>query len=919
MSGCITPDRSNAFDPANAPKLELRILDVTQPDGHCPESTGVTGSIGTLVQSATRTRCLAIDALFADPQGDDIEIYRFSRQVVGTTGDDLAFEEFAEGPSSVALIGTSYLLQLTPGQPFELRARAKDESGDIGFRSTSLVLVNTPPIAVAPPSRTLPYGGFPWASGVAMEVVWDPSASKDPDGDSLTYCFDFPATADLPAENDVCGAANDPRFARRLAPNAFGRTVAYLTVVDSNGAESAEVPAPMYVGTPNLWAVPTQAPGTLQRIDTERVTLGIGNGVRIATASGSRVAISYHSSFSPAFVALLDWPSLAPIGPLLPPSNIGPDGGFGVGLAFDPDEDVLWGVGPSTASGPMQVKTWTTTGNVLGSESTRGTFEDTGSLAPGLRIDIASDSSAWIARKGGAGGFVRVAAASGAPLLTPAVAGRVVTGLAPRPGTGEVWIMETRDFVTGTGLEGTRIQRYSADGTFQEERDVDAALAIDIRWANGDSFWTYVPGAGLLLLDAEVFFDGADRPLATRQSFPEVQGVARLFVDDATGDCWATTGGDTAYRATVDGKLDTMRVLDGIEPATIDAAGALWFAASTTLGRGLAVQEDASIGEASIHSLGRGGVDRTTGWIWVPTLAPTALVQFGERGQLLRSIDQFVVGGIPRPVPILYPFRLSADGTTAWGVERGNLSGSGAVLGLWRIDLDEATSSSVVAEMIAGSEASDWLQGTAVGLQGVMEPSPPGISPPYLWVYNRTTGGVHQVAEDGIVSAALFTVPAAERTLNLLNLPMASVSLATGKLCLATRDEATANGGIHTRRIASGGGAPEVFGTLTPSSVGQFIDAVASSGDVCFVQYGAAGISPITNVASFQTVAGPNPTTYQRFGIQASTLAALSPNEIWLIGGGQRVRATLSGGFWSDAAYPTTASHALVSPEGMSK
>lgn len=915
LTAACTPVRDNPYDPSNAPKVELRILDLTGVNGHCMDIA----ESGTVVQTASRVRCLAVEAFGVDPQGSLLVEYEFSRQLLGTSSQAAALEEFASGPSPVALVGTAYLRSWAPGVPIAIEARVTDSTGDIGVRQITLTLSNTPPVAIAPPSRTFPFGGFPWAPGVPMDVYWDPSASfdpDDPDGElELTYCFDFPETADDPAENDVCGPKDSPLFARRLAPDVFGRAMAYLTVLDPYGGSSARVPAPMYVGVPNLWAAPIAGAGTIHRIDTARASVLGGNGPNDLAVSGSHVAVSYAiSAGPPIMVSYASWPDLVATGT---PFTIAPGAG-GIGLGIDADAELLWGVGPVTGSGPLEVKTWTLSGGTLGNETSRGTFVDP-AMAIDLGIEIASDGSAWIAREGGAALVVRVPPVTGALVESSLPAGRIATGIASRPETDEVWVLESRDFIGGTGLGPVHLFRYTGSGALIADAAVDADLATGLRWADAESFWTFVPGEGLLLLDADEFFAGTSLPLSTRTAFPEVLSVEKMVVDAMTGDCWVSAAGDASYRATPSGELLLMEALQPIQPAGVDGSGGVFYTQGVFHSqptRGHSMDSGATAVSLALNSLGRGGVDRTNGWLWVPTLLPATLVQIGEQGQAVRTVDRFVVDGVDVPVPSLFPFRLSADGQTAWGMERAGQSASAAVLGMWHIDLAGTTGRSVVARKIAGVEAADWLLTGLPQVQGIMEPSPPGVSPAYLWVYNRTTGSVHQLSEDGPLSASMFDVPSAERPLNLLNRPLASVSLSTGKLCLVTQDE-VGNDQIHVRRIAPAGGAPEVFPLIVPSNVGQFVASTASAGDACFLLYSAGGISPIANVASFTTGGVAHHPTFTT-GSLMDGLVALSPDEIWLFGG-ERLRAKWTGAGWAYASYNTDYSQAPLGAEAITK
>lgn len=170
----------------------------------------------------------------------------------------------------------------------------------------TVTAINTPPVAVA---------GGPYSGGVGIPITFDGSGSSDPDGDNLTYAWDF--------GDGQTGSGAIASHAYAIA-NAY---LANLTVTDD--------------GSPNLSSSEIAAVTVLNTVPAQITAKLYGGGIRTSGGGMEKMGLEVNqispSLIDPASVRLQKSGSALTITPDIKTANVGDidnDGVFEMDVAF---------------------------------------------------------------------------------------------------------------------------------------------------------------------------------------------------------------------------------------------------------------------------------------------------------------------------------------------------------------------------------------------------------------------------------------------------------------------------------------------------------------------------------------------------------------------------------------------------------
>lgn len=864
LPACTLPKRDNPSDPANAPLAALRIVDLETGEG---------------VVAASRGHRLALDASGTrDPQGQSMS-YEFF--VVDSSGTASSIPSAGETP--MAELDDDFRHSVQPGSILRFRVIVTDDSGGVGQAEVSGTLLNAVPIAVAPASRTLPRGGFPWSPGTPFQVKFDPSATRDPDGEVdrpyFRYCWTFSpelsTTAQCPAQpTEVCSSDSaDPAFVRCVdsVRATAVRGLASLVVSDAEGSDSLTARTTVTIGAQNLWLGSGVDLGNYERFDVARQSFpGFVNsgssdtvGLFLGGPTVSRIVTASENGAS-VDLALGEWPRVQVLDAFAIPAN-------DFELAGAPAGDAFWTVARVSSNPELRVRRWS-----LGAGSNSLVPGPEALLAsPGVffsraRMAIDPAGTAWISVSLTATGYTLGSNGQSAPLLPDA--DHVFAGLAARPASNEIWTLEVADWVQGGPAVPTRIVRH--EGALAPVAfDIPLGQAQDLHWASANELWLVTADEGLLLLDVQALEGGATFDQAVLSRLPDLfPGYGRLAVDPARGDLY---GSDViarlAYRARRSGDLTYFPfVSDKVPvPLFVDAEGALFYqdrvVNPSVLVRGNSPSESGAVETIGVIGQFRAGPNLQTGGLWAPGLFPPILLHVAEDGTLLSSVTSVISAGstTPTTLPILIEFRLDPDGAFAWGIpiDLSNFQPGS----LYRFDL--STNPPVSTLVLGSAQVRQFAQNGSSTI--VLEPSAPvpGVTP-FLWTALRVTPTptsaptptptpptrLRLTGVDG-TSTVVFSIPGTEVRRytfgSAIDFDMAAArSLGSNALCVATVvDDLGANRFVRVRRVQPSGSV-QTLGQLplptdpgTPGApcssydlrgVAAVIDP-ASGKDICWV------------------------------------------------------------------------------------
>lgn len=857
LLGCV-PDRDNRFDPASAPVARVKVVGAPQP---CAAG-------GTQSPEYSRGWCLTVDASeSSDPQGTDGLTYSFSVIAPPAAVRDLAVDITSpllplDGPTRRSMLLDTAM---------EIQVVVRDGSGATGSGSTVVTLRNAEPIAAVGPTRALPEGGFPWAPGVAFDVFFDGTASFDPDGDPLTYCWTF-------ADGEVCSAdVRDPAFTRSL-PTTREQHIGFLRVHDN--PEIATPPfrltsrpdvSTVSVREPNVWTVKGGASAVV-RIDSARdVLYDLSDGAQgafMSRASGDAVGILYQFGGA-ANLSTAPFPAAFPLSaPLVLP------GDEAVNLVYAPTTDVLWAL--TAVSGPVCSGTLsrvTLTGApALGSgipvpNATCGAFP--------TFLDLDLEGNVWISDNFGPT-LTRVSAAGGSADVDIA-AGRIFTGIDDRPGSSEVWIVEMADVLAGGGTQSDALLRRYTSFTSDTYQSIPLGVssATAIGWISETEFWLSVPGDGVRLVDAELLLSGAGITLDEATiAFAPVLDALLMVTDLNTGVCWATPASGSGYRIARDGSL-LVTDATSFAPELVDPEGALWFSGNQGLLRGFTPAIHGEVTSVDLFTFGGAEYDLQTGGVWIPTVLPPAIVHAAEDGTVLEIVSGVDRDGSSELIALPVNVRISPDGRAAYvfGLNFNTETGTGVD----RIDLGVVGPTGLprITKILDAAYADD-LEATASSTLEASAPVP--SSTPFLWaVRNAAAPMVVTISTAGTPISTRFNFPAAEYTPSF-DIEVAR-SLRTNRLCVATVD--ATNNLIRVRSVPVTGTVVQL-GTM-PRPTNMELIGVSATEDpaMCWVAYTEFnGANPIGHIRGWSTAGAPF-RSHDEIDSNLESFFAVNADSIW--------------------------------------
>jgi len=840
-AGCALPSRDNPSDPTVRPQARLAVVDYTAADGTCSQGFGP-GQTWPEPAAVSRGHCLALDASASkDPKG--LALAKFTFALLDTAGN--VVQTFAsESPSSTFVLGTALRLSLPVDRALTFSVTAADTRDYKGSATTSLVLLDATPVAVADPPRTIAVHGDAWAWDSPVVLDFDASRSHDADGDPLTYCWTFPETPGT----EVCGTAKVIQHA--VPVTSAGRYIVTLRVKDFPRVSDPDTEV-ITIGEPPIWV---SLPGfTYERIDLNQETLALPQvGANPSTGIGL--------AFSPGIV-VAEFASLAATGPTY--ATVGPFPGptpmsspvplFGSGEAFMNVPPVVASSGNVVAFlgnvsnnfAIARVAVTYSAGNpvlVDGAQITVGPFP----FATGtLPVRFAGD---------GAGNYWAgyntdlFAVLHGTNAVVPySDPQRVVAALAARPGTTEMWELQNPNPNLGSTAEAV-LTRWTTPGGAHTDIPMPGETGYEMAWAGPDALWV-ATATQLRLEDARLLDAGATFDQASTLVFDGIRASEGMRVDPATGSCWLvardpTDGSPFMIRAETDGRIAARTPATAGIAIAVDRLGVPWY--QTPAGLVGSSTADLATGIAArvfvFDFYGGAQTDARTGGIFSPVSDPHALARVGVEGDLA-----VITAGTEGTLPNMFDLRASPDGSRVWAMAQ---SQTPPILD----DLLEFVPGSTPVEervVLDGTTFNPLYVGSAV-----LQPSG-STNPPFAW-FVKKRGAPHDVSM--ISTAGVFsvvtTLSAAQEDGNG-DIPAAGALLPSDdSLCLASADQPVGMNPtpIHVLRIQKNATVNEI---ATPS--GNLLRVASSSEaglDLCWVAYadGSSGLHTIIAVDPVGTI-----------------------------------------------------------------
>lgn len=820
--GCELPERTNPHDDARAPAAVLRIGDATRPDGTCPDLPLAEQPLEVL--RASRGRCVVLDAsATTDPQDDEVS-FRF--RLVSPREEDLVETgPMVEIPESIRRAPDLAGVELV----FEVRA--SDGHAYSKARAT-VTLTNSPPSVDVGSPRTLPLGGQPWTWATAssdFDVPFRALRATDPDGDPVSVCWT------LPGEPENCA---DPAPILNV-PSTIEATYSASARAFDGLLHSSPRRALVSVRAPNVWTHsddPFESEEPMERLDARR---------RESTALGAQPLAQSGAFVAPGSVALQTTDIAGDEVVLVDAATdtivaSEPDAGNASGVGASEDGSRVWSIRECSDSDPdcpnfgtgssrLFARTWTVPGLMAFQEFDVSNVPfDVADRD--IVLSVTGDGAAWISLQ--LNESLEYVPAAGARVSLFAAPGRVFSSHGARPGSDHLWAVETPQ---GAGAPSAQIAVFAA-GARIATIPLEIPVMYQIEWIDAGRFWTYVPGEGLRLVEADLIEAGVPLQLASvlapRTFAPTLQGGPNLVGNPLTAECFAigagTGNGSGLTLARQDGSLDSTSS-DSNDLFFVDPSGLLWFrpqaSGTLTVGDSPSVEKVSRTVRASSFAP---EYDHTTGGLWTPALIPGALVQIGEDGRILRNVFRTdAPGGSTELIEDPIVFALHPDGTAGWAL---SISfGSLSVTGLRRYDLASGSLDVVPSTLVLGSAGALAMVEAGVMLQ----PSAPvpGTTP-FVWAKTRIGGNTTIVkidADGGGANTPLFTLPVGEENLRFAR------SLRDNSLCIVSHLPAT--DGIVFRHLTAAGALTNVT-TYAMAAGGQLRGVTTSSTlseDLCWI------------------------------------------------------------------------------------
>ena len=389
-------------------------------------------------------------------------------------------------------------------------------------------------------------------------------------------------------------------------------------------------------------------------------------------------------------------------------------------------------------------------------------------------LDVDADGDAWAGRLARQSLF-HVDGDTSTPSAPFSPAGFLLTGLAARPDTNEVWAV----YGDPLGQQPAVIHVFEGNLVAPAAPVPIASIdlppiyaALQIAWVGRDELWLHTVERGLLLLDAFELRANEDFDAAIRLALPvpaqpgAYSFVGRLIGDRATGDAWFSNFQlGEGYRASTDGRLDVFT--DYLLPASVDDEGALWSYRLNLDGtisrvRGFSVADDLTVYETPFVAGFDGDSEVETGALWTTTNTPSQLLRMAEDGVITRTISRVIVDGVEVPLPGLRQMSVLRDGTAAIALERiPSVSSPGP-----GFLLDLTSDPPVATPMLTADEA------IAVR-NGILDASAAEQSDPFAWsVFGDTANVANNTAATVVIvrpnlpPEPVYTFPAGELALN---------------------------------------------------------------------------------------------------------------------------------------------------------
>ncbi len=867
LSGCL-PDRNNRSDPANAPNASLQLLD---------ESVDANGTCGgppfEVFAPIERGHCLVLDASkTVDPQGD---LDHF----------DFAFSLDGEAPWTPLAVATTSSFVLTDLQKRELlppfveitfRVTAVDARGSRGEAKITRILSNDTPIAKAGAPVLLPLGGYEWDSSItAFDVVLDGSASFDPDGDPLQYCWNLepPGTATCSSNSTI---------SLSLPIGAPARVRATLTVRDGR----ADLPFPQTLqSTPSITTVSVEAPPIwfesaseaeiFERIaPIEQITSF--PDTPIAQPFGvAEIAVAYHSGTQ-------TWVTRAPRAAAASPTastGIGDDAYIGLTLQVDAIGDRVWAYyvgrdGPSICGGSTATRVPTIVsfeGPLL--TPTRCVRPAWTGTSPTGTLTIDAAGNLWAGSAFGSE-LDRIGPTPAEDAVITGPGQRVLGGIGARPGVDEVWLVRSQNFLgSGTGLPGPAnlIRMNSGANTIGTEIELPTDTAAAIAWITKDSFWLATLDAGVFLLDARVLSLGRPFAEAVITSFPGVSGGFVLYPDTIAGGVWTMDfNADNAAHLSPTGEYTNLGSGFDYVPQFVDENGDVWMSNSGLLARGGTPTFTGVAADAQAPVSPAVAVDSMDGGLWTFGFLDGKLRHIGSDGSVVKSASRAVTpGGGEVPIPLLSGMSLAPGTHSLWAQ---SVAFNSTAKQIVRIDTTAfpPTLTTVLDTMQASTLRSNLLIASA----------PIPATTPFAWIAKDNAGAnvVSTLTTDGTI-AARFSIPSNEF------FAAAVLQTRTNRLCLATVENDIIGMSSFRLRSISPAGSVTLLAQVDVPYTTSSLNTVAASinPDLCWMAISDGG-SPETSAITAWRIAASLPAyrSASESGFVRSILAR-SADDVWVV------------------------------------